>query len=531
MTKLIKNFIKYLLSTFIPDRIYSLVGYLYLDSGEKKFVAFCKKKIKFTGKKNKGFIIVDIFYVPETLIGYAYFLNALQKKSGHEIRHYIYQHGLLAPRVAAVYDSFNSKKSLRILLSSKQKNHAQKIFQEIKGKIKTKEDVHAITYDHVNIGLDIYESYLRDYNQPTVDVQDPRLFWLIENALNLAIFWDDFFRENAVSGYVTSHDVYVWMNIGCKMAYKHNVPVYLPNNRNIVYVAEPFSVYAHFLKYPEWFKMLPAAKQAEALEFSKSRLDKKLGGEIGVDMHYTMATSFKLESTDAPVLRKSDKLKVLIASHCFFDNPHAYNELMFVDFYEWISFLGELSKKTDYDWYLKVHPDPLPGTEEVVKNILKKYNNITLINYELSHHQLISEGMNFVLTCHGTIGEEYPLLGAQVLNTAYNPRSAYSFNFHATDKKNYEDLVLNLKNLKQTVDKRDVYEFYYMNKYYCWVDDLIFKSYRNFLDHFIGSDRINGLVFDYFFNELTEERHQEISQKMNDFIDSKKTNYFELINQ
>ena len=102
--------------------------------------------------------------------------------------------------------------------------------------------------------------------------------------------------------------------------------------------------------------------------------------------------------------------------------------MLFLDFYEWLCFLGEISKKTDYDYYIKPHKDYLPGTIESLNEIITKFPNLTLISPTVSFHQLIREGISFALTCYGSIGHELPLLGVQVINAGYNPHNAYNFN-------------------------------------------------------------------------------------------------------
>ncbi|MFB1022343.1 MAG: hypothetical protein QMC40_06245, partial [Vicingaceae bacterium] len=77
------------------------------------------------------------------------------------------------------------------------------------------------------------------------------------------------------------------------------------------------------------------------------------------------------------------------------------------DFYEWLCFIGDISEKTNYDWYLKIHPDPLPGTLDNIHEILQNYPRITVIPHLTSHLQLANEGIDFVLTCFGTVGIEY----------------------------------------------------------------------------------------------------------------------------
>ena len=52
-------------------------------------------------------------------------------------------------------------------------------------------------------------------------------------------------------------------------------------------------------------------------------------------------------------IEQNNKIKILIAPHDFFDAVHAKGDTLFPDFYEWMSFLGEMSNKTNYDWYIK----------------------------------------------------------------------------------------------------------------------------------------------------------------------------------
>ena len=48
-------------------------------------------------------------------------------------------------------------------------------------------------------------------------------------------------------------------------------------------------------------------------------------------------------------------------------------------------------KKTEYDWYVKTHPDFKVETQDIVKRFLRKYNHIRLVPPSTSHHQLINE--------------------------------------------------------------------------------------------------------------------------------------------
>ena len=46
------------------------------------------------------------------------------------------------------------------------------------------------------------------------------------------------------------------------------------------------------------------------------------------------------------IFNNTKKLKILVATHCFTDAIHFYGKCLFPDFFEWLKFLGELSKNT-----------------------------------------------------------------------------------------------------------------------------------------------------------------------------------------
>jgi hypothetical protein len=271
--------------------------------------------------------------------------------------------------------------------------------------------------------------------------------------------------------------------------------------------------------------LLTAEEQAEAVQLATRQLERRLHGEVGVDMPYATKSAFGAPRARR-VLTPSDRIKVLICTHCFFDNPHAYGGMLFVDFVEWLQYLGRISQRTDYDWYLKTHPDPLPGTLETIHGILADFPNITVLPEETSHHQLAAEGLDFALTVYGSIGHEYPALGVQVINAGYNPHVAYGFNWHPRSIAEYEHYLLNLKTLRKDIDPREMAEFYYMHHYYRFDDDLMFDSYRQMELDLRPEDRIGPVVYSYFLERFTARKHRAIIDTTEAFIDSGMTHHF-----
>jgi hypothetical protein len=512
----------------LPSKLKYFLGLYSIDSQTK---AFIDHNIKTWGSWRvtdpTSVILVDLFRPSVGPVAYSYFLNVLAVKKCASIKVFSSVNPYTQPELYRVYKSFNTKDFVSRRLSREQEKRKDRLSLEVKGRIVTKRDLFDLKVADVWIGIDIYESYLRKFSQPTVDLADQRLYDLIDDSIATLIFWSDFFEDENISAVVVSHDSYVIPDVLCKIAYHRKIPVYLPNVRGMSYADRPFSIYMPLFKeYRKMFNALPKSIQEEGLKLAKFQLEQRLSGDVGVDMPYATKSAFGSVSGRETVLQKSDKTKVLICSHCFYDNPHGYGGMLFLDFYEWLCFVGEITKKTDYDWYLKMHPDPLPGTEDVIKGIITKYPKIIFLPPETSFHQLVNEGLNFVLTVYGSVGHELPALGVQVVNAGYNPHIAYDFNWHAKTLAEYQRYLTNLDTLNKEIKHEELLEFYYMHYYYTRADDLFFPSYRKFLDDLTPEQQIGPEAYAYFLNNLTKERHEVIMENMRQFIDSGKTHYF-----
>ena len=64
------------------------------------------------------------------------------------------------------------------------------------------------------------------------------------------------------------------------------------------------------------------------------------------------------------------------------------------------------------------------------------------------------------------------------------------------------------------------------SKWASFIDDLIFPSYNKMLNDLSYDDQMSSKIYDYFLDNLTQEKHKEIINLMNNFIESNKINYF-----
>lgn len=465
----------------------------------KRYCAANRKSLRHIGDGSGGIVIIDHFPVPQWIIANSIFASIL----AHRVNASIASYGF-APRHAysdTLYRSFGCDRHLQVTLSSSQEARRKHLFNSLLETIHNKQDIFELELDGIWIGVDIYESILKA-GDPTVDLTSLTTWYRLFYALGYYIFFSDFFAANNVRAVVLSHDCYIEMGLLSKIAYSSKVPVYFANVFQLIKTERPHQTYEAFRHFPEYFqRLLPEERQA-ASETARAILKRTLGGEVGLNMHYQLKSAFTLDKLPRQT-RQSDKAKIVIATHCFFDNPHAYGGMIFTDFYDWLSFLGEIAEKTDYDWYIKPHRDYLPGTMEALEQITVKYPKLSIINSDATFHQLKEEGVSIALTCYGSVGHELPLLGFKVINAGYNPHIAYDFNWHALTKEEYSNLLLNLGQLGDIRDVERIYEYYYIKNSFIHSDSFLFDSFEKFFSY-IGRDAFSVRAYEYYLSD--EER-------------------------
>ena len=297
-----------------------------------------------------------------------------------------------------------------------------------------------------------------------------------------------------------SHDCYIDCGILSKLAIKYKVPLLFANDREINFSDKEHDVHLRFKKYPLYFRYLVKNK-IKSRKIARKILNKRLSGKVGIKMPYQIKSAFHNKISKKSVLKKTNNIKIIILTHCFFDNPHAYCKMDYPDFYEWIKFLKKNSQqKKGIDWYIKPHRDCLPGTIEAINEIIKD-SQIRMIDPNISHYQLKKEKIDYAITCHGSVGHELPLIGINVINSSFNPHIAYNFNYHLENQSKLQRFLNNLNKGNQTsklkFSKKEIYEFFYVHKYLISKDDFFFDSFEKF-SNFVNHNLLSTKGFKYF---------------------------------
>lgn len=164
-----------------------------------------------------------------------------------------------------------------------------------------------------------------------------------------------------------------------------------------------------------------------------------------------------------------------------------------------------------------------------MKDLARDYK-INYLEPNTSHKQIISEGINFVVTVHGNIGSEYPLFNIPVINASTNHyHKYYDFNINPKNKKDYENILLNLKKIKLKIKKDQIYKYYFM-KYIYFNNNWLFSNLDDLLKNVGGYANINREnIYSYW---MKTENSYSINKKillLKEFLISK--NYLFSINK
>lgn len=499
---------------FIKQIVYI---YIFLfDKSYKKLIQYCLKN-KITSD-NESYLVFDHFETWEALLfRFHFFINFCKIYPSKIGVFNLQKKNFLFKKI---YKSMGVNKIFHIRPTMNEKLEVDKLFNNTYQKINSKYDLFKLKLSGIDIGVDIYESYLIRFHQPTLDINDLRFKKLFKDALTNLICWKNILNNYDIKAVYISHRSYVETNVLARLCYKKNIPVYINSGDFTKFERHENSNLNQAKHYKSIFKELTKEQKKHAIDISKKRLKLKFEGEIGVDMTYSEKTAFHNRIYKKKILKPSEKIKVLICTHCFYDNPQCYGGLLFIDFYEWLIYLSKISFNTDYDWYIKPHPDYLPGTIEILEAITAEFNNIKFINPNVSFFQLADEGLDFALTCNGTVAQELPFLGINVINADINnPHCSYNFSYTPKNLNDYENTLLNLGNFTSLLNnKEEIYELYYIKNFYLQDKNLFFKNF----DEYLFFKEKNSTSFLNFFIKNFIPNKSQFENKIKYFIKEKK---------
>ena len=154
--------------------------------------------------------------------------------------------------------------------------------------------------------------------------------------------------------------------------------------------------------------------------------------------------------------------------------------------------------------------------------MIKLNTSIKYLNPLISHNQLIKEGINAVITCHGTIGSEYPYFNLLVINASNsNPHIKYNFNIHPRSINSLKKILNNLDKQKIKIKKKEVLEYYFMKNIY-FSNDWLFENFEELIKYCGGYKNIyKNKCYDFWLKNWNKDKQNKLTNSINKFISSK----------
>lgn len=510
---------------------------------------FFKRKFRLKKKNNENNILLEFNAFHSYHIPVSYFANYLADKYDSNLIGYFNYKLISSPldeslinkvkwfignklnlKNFSIFRSFGVKDIFKPVINKNIIDRAEKKFVDIKDKIKTKKDILNITINSVEIGDLIYDTYIKSKKKPTISI-DNDFFILLCDFLKLYFFWDDYFKKKNIKAIIGVHSVYSYA-IPLRIAINNNIPTYCVNFRKISKIDNKMR-YQHgeYVEFKNTFKKIKNDIKTKGIELAKQKIRYRLSGTAGVksDLITSETSSFGNKFLPSLIDKNSKKKKFVIFPHDFFDAIHAQGKNLFEDFYEWLEFLGKISKKTNYEWYIKNRPNfsgkfkiYQPQTENVINDFIKRYPHIVKLPNNYSHNQIVNEGIDCALTVYGSVGFEYALFNVPVINAnANNTHSNYSFNFHPQNLDEYENLILNFKKEKLQIETSEIYEYYFMKHIY-YTKNWLINDLEHFMKYVGDYSSINSYKFyDFWIKNVTQQKELEILRTIKNFIESK----------
>jgi len=519
----------------IKNRLKDLKTNFFLDSSSKNFIQHNKRVFTYQDSDdvNKPIVLLELNETVTNTIAYSYVAHELSKKYNASLVAFFPRfprtlskkiiwnlRSIFGSPIYRVFKSFGVNSFIVPSRNNRIEEESEDLYADRIDLINDKADLESLKIYDIEFGDLIYDYFLNYYKTPGIETNSENFRLHLKYCIQLIVYWNNFFHENNIVAINVSHTVYT-NAIPLRIAAKFGIHCFQSNESHLYQLNESkLFAYKDFVDYKKIFKTLKNSEKENALKNAKERIDLRFSGEVGVDMAYSTKSAFSAPSSDR-ILRESNKIKILVAPHCFFDSPHPYGLNLFPDVFEWLEEISKISNLTDYDWYVKTHPDFLKETKALVHEFFKSKDKFTLLPSNASHLQLVDEGINFALTMWGTIGFEYAAMNVPVINASLNnPHIAYDFNIHPKSKKEYREIMMNLQNIKLDIDVNEVYEYYYM-KHLHYNHNWLFKDFDKFIDEFNSpKKRLSSEVYNYWIKNWNQDRHYEILTRLDNFFES-----------
>lgn len=419
---------------------------------------------------------------------------------------------VIYPSVVEVYQSFGVDEIIKLPETGVRNARIDSIYAKIMGRIKTMDDWESIVIDGLECGISFLRDYLRFYDL-SFDPHNPDIQACLIDAIKTVLFWNNYFQRNCVKTVVLWDGVHNESYLR-DIALTHGVKTYIIHPLGVHHTTTDFHFGECFQYLRRFFEELSDYEKKVGVEWARKSIQKMLSGENGAFLSWRNENNVFHYEIGQLNLPPKDKVRVLICPHVFNEDQWLKGQqLCGNNFISWLQFVGEIVERTDYDWYIKQHPDETERGNEFIQKFVEMHDRIKILPKEISPLDLKKAGFDYALTIAGSIGHEYPLLGINVVCAGNHPHIAFDFTITPKSKSEYENILMNIKEYSALEYREDIYKYYCIYYLYYKGNDFSEDIRGAFPElNFYKRDRENIIYADYLA-AYSEEKEIEI-QKM-----------------
>ncbi len=498
---------------------------------------------KFWSKENKrndasGYILYEMFYsepamiygISKTALTIANIKN-LKPVCIELLRESEVNHNLLD----SMNDNIIGNKNDFLKVSMKNSFTIMRHFLSIKNKY----DLLNLKIGKCDIGKHIYDSILKSFKIP--EIKD--ITFNIKKRILLEICYFYFFK-NILNVYnvkmiILGDNVYR-LGLLFELAKYNNIECITPINLNA------FSM-RKYEQYNE-FNIHDRKPENSILELLDATIVKSY-----IDEYFSKRFSANLEQHDVlkafsnkkNIYTKNEIIKqyhlnenlpiIIVMNHIFCDAPHAYPDGLYDDYKEWlVNTILNLKKNKNINFLVKEHPSAdLYNELGVINEILRELDCENLLLKDDVHSLTVLNEFDVVITCGGTIGQEFLYKGKPVVLGAKPPYSGFGFTTEPKSQEEYELLMrTGIENLpmlnkeqKEKVNKVIYHDFVLLDNY---SDDLEIGGQRFYMGRDFDYDKFYEQIIKYNGIPLKE---QKIYKLLQTFIESENKHLIKDMNE
>lgn len=272
-----------------------------------------------------------------------------------------------------------------------------------------------------------------------------------------------YFAKNKPTWYLTTYTTYLEHGIPARVALSMGIHVWSFGNFNSFCKKLSTSDTWHTRNFSEYRSIFQSLdNQSHRIELAKNQLETRLSGAIDLATSYMKNSAYSQKKAELPPGLEG---AVVVFLHDFYDSPHVYPELVFDDFWEWITFTILTLNAANIPFFIKPHPNQISLSDKALNELKLIYPELRWLSTDINNVQLAKAGIACGITVYGTVAHELAYLGVPSIGSAKHPHHAFDFCKTAHSKQEYKALLETANKIETCAEEMQTQalQFFYMH--------------------------------------------------------------------